>query len=242
MPYDLFISYSRQDNNNRQITSLKEQIENDYQTFAGEKLNCFFDVAEIESMDDWRHRILDGLRQSGMLLLVLSPGYLSSPYCTWEIVEFLKYEHSRSVGGQGVAPVYFVEIPGLDTPDFAQQAASWLAQVRRRNHIDLRPWHQEGAEALKKTDIRLRLNELEANLYSRLSKLRRLHEAEGNLPTHNPHFVGRETEMTRLHETVGFGYFGVLTAVQGMGALAKPRWLFNMHARMPIFIQADAGL
>ena len=48
---------------------------------------------------------------------------------TWEIVEYLKYEHSRTVQGQGVAPIYFVEIPGLDTPDFMQQAAAWVANI-----------------------------------------------------------------------------------------------------------------
>ena len=43
-----------------------------------------------------------------------------------------------------------VRVPGLDTPGFEQEAAAWVARVRRRNHFDLRPWHDEGAEALKR--------------------------------------------------------------------------------------------
>jgi tetratricopeptide (TPR) repeat protein len=221
MPYDLFISYSRRDDKQGQVRALKEQIEADYCSFAKEDLRCFFDTEDIATMDDWRHRILEGLRESNLLLLVLSPAYLNSPYCEWEIVEFLKYEHSRSVGGQGVTPVYFVEIPALDDPGFEQQAASWVALVRRRNQADLRPWFDEGAEALKRADVRHRLDDLERSLHTRLSKLRRLREAPGNLPAHNPRFVGREAEMQRLHEAAGLGRFGVLTAVQGMGGVGK---------------------
>jgi hypothetical protein len=201
MPYDLFISYSRRDNASGRITELKQRIEADYRAFAKEDLRCFFDLEDIHGMDDWRHRILQGLKESQLLLLVLSPGYLESPYCEWEIVEYLKYEHSRAAAGQGVAPVYFVEVPGLDTPDFEQTAAAWVVRVRRRNHFDLRSWHDEGEAALKQLDVRARLEDLEKTLHTRISKLRRLAAAPGNLPAHNPHFVGRETEMTRLHES-----------------------------------------
>ena len=221
MPYDLFISYSRRDDKQGQVRALKEQIEADYRSFAKEDLRCFFDTEDIATMDDWRHRILEGLRESNLLLLALSPAYLDSPYCEWEIVEFLKYEHSRTVGGQGVTPVYFVEIPGLDEPGFEQRAAAWVARVRRRNQVDLRPWFREGAEALRRADVRRRLDDLEHSLHIRLSRLRRLREVPGNLPAHNPHFVGREAEMQRLHEAVGLGCFGVLTAVQGMGGVGK---------------------
>jgi tetratricopeptide (TPR) repeat protein len=227
MPYDLFISYSRRDDKQGQVRALKEQIEADYRSFAKEDLRCFFDTEDIATMDDWRHRILEGLRESNLLLLVLSPAYLDSSYCEWEIIEFLKYEHSRTVGGQGVTPVYFLEIPGLDEPGFEQRAAAWVAQVRRRNQVDLRAWFHEGAEALKRADVRRRLDDLERSLYARLSRLRRVREVPGNLPAHNPRFVGRETEMQRLHEAAGLGRFGVLTAVQGMGGVGKTALAFQ---------------
>ena len=120
-----------------------------------------------------------------------------------------------------MAPVYFVELPGAGSPDFPAQDGAWLAQVRRRNRFDLRPWHDEGAAALKQLDVRTRLEDLEKSLYERLSKLRRLADAPGNLPAHNPRFVGREPEMQRLHQFAGVGVFGVLTALQGMGGLGK---------------------
>ena len=222
MPYDLFISYSRFDNRDGRITDLKVQIETDYRAFKPRRdLVCFFDTEEIKGMDDWRHRILQGLREANLLLLVLSPGYLSSPYCEWEIIEYLKFEHSRASGGQGVAPVYFVEIPGLDSPDFEKQAAAWVNRIRRRNHFDLRSWHEEGVAALRRVDVRTRLMDLERALHSRISKIRSIADAPGNLPMHNPYFVGRESEMQRIHESVGLGNFGTITILQGLGGLGK---------------------
>lgn len=54
MPYDLFITYSRRDNENNRVTELKEQIEKDYLEFEKEPLNWFFDQEEIKGMDDWQ--------------------------------------------------------------------------------------------------------------------------------------------------------------------------------------------
>lgn len=221
MPYDLFISYSRSDNKQGRITELKERIEADYREFAGEPLRCFFDTDDIHGAEDFRHRILQGLRESQLLLLVLSPGYLASRYCEWEIVEYLKYEYSRAVEGQGVAQVYFVEVPGLDTPAFEQTTADWVLRVRRRMDFDLRPWHDEGAAALKRQDVRNRLEDLERTLQTRISKLRRITAAPGNLPAPNPKFIGRGDKMVKLHESAGLGRPGVLTAIHGIGGLGK---------------------
>jgi tetratricopeptide (TPR) repeat protein len=221
MPYDLFISYSRRDNIGQRVTELVERIATDYLQFSGEELSSFFDKHEIHGMDDWRHRILDGLRQSQLFLLVLSPEYLKSPYCEWEVVEYLKYESARAVLGEGMAPIYFVTIPGLDEPGFEQRAAAWFSRVRRRQHFDLRPWFEAGRQALENQDVRTRLEDLERSLHTRLSRLRRIASAPGNLPAHNPRFVGRETEMRALHEAAGLGQLGVISAVYGIGGLGK---------------------
>src|ERR1700678_4275574 len=185
MPSDLFISYSRRDNADQRVTELVEHIAADYLQFSGDDISYFFDKREIHGMDDWRHKILDGLRQSQLFLLVLSPEYLKSPYCEWEVVEYLKYESARAVLGEGMAPIYFVTIPGLDEPGFEQRAAAWFARVRRRQHFDLRPWFEAGRRALENQDVRTRLEDLERSLHTRLSRLRRIASAPGNLPAHN---------------------------------------------------------
>ena len=92
MSYDLFISYSRRDNEQGRITQLVERIKTDFAPFAKRELVPFFDRQEIHGMADWRQRILQGLRESRLLLACLSPAYLQSEYCQWEFVEYLKYE------------------------------------------------------------------------------------------------------------------------------------------------------
>ena len=95
MPYDLFISYSRRDNENGQVAALKAQIETSFRAFAGRDLRIFFDTGEIQGMDDWRHKIQRSLRDSQLFLAVLSPPYLSSPYCRWEWEDYVRYEAMR---------------------------------------------------------------------------------------------------------------------------------------------------
>ena len=84
------------------------------------------DKQAIEGMDDWRHKILEGLRESRLFLLVLSPEYLKSEYCEWEIVEYLKYE-AAARDGRGSGADLFRRGPGPGRTGFEERAASWVA-------------------------------------------------------------------------------------------------------------------
>ena len=61
MPYDLFISYSRRDNEQGRVTQLIERTSREFESFGGRPLMPFFDKQEMQGMEDWRHRILQGL-------------------------------------------------------------------------------------------------------------------------------------------------------------------------------------
>jgi len=221
MPYDVFISYARRDNTHGRVSELVERIADDYRQLSRKELRYFFDVHDIPGMDDWLFTILEGLKESQLFVLVLSPAYLKSKHCEWEIVEYLKYESARAVSGEGVAPIYVVTIPDIDEPGFEERAAAWFARVRRRQHFDLRAWFDAGRQALERDDVRTRIDDLKRSLHTRLSRLGRIAEAAGNLPAHNPRFVGRETEMSRLHEAAGLGQLGIISTVHGIGGLGK---------------------
>ena len=88
--YEIFISYARRDNavpddappgTKGWVTAIKEEIEADFRKFSREPLRVFFDVSEIQDMDDWRLRIQAALRRSSILLVCLSPNYFASRYC-----------------------------------------------------------------------------------------------------------------------------------------------------------------
>src|SRR5882762_8516247 len=98
MPYDLFTSYSRHDNEQGQVAALKAQIESSFRAFAGRDLLVFLDIHPedgIRGMDDWRQKIHRSLRDSHLFLAVLSPHYLGSPYCRWEWEDYVRYEIQR---------------------------------------------------------------------------------------------------------------------------------------------------
>ncbi len=221
MEYDLFISYARRDNTGGRVTELVNRIREDFAAFASRPLNPFFDVNEIGGMEDWRHRILRGLRESRLMLACLSPAYLDSGYCEWEFTEYVKYETGRPYMGEGVAPIYFVEVPGWNEPGFETRCKEWVAELLRRQQFDLRPWHQEGADALRDGEVRRRMGELGERIADRIRLGEEAGRRLGNVETHNPHFVGRTSEMRRIHESVMLGRMGVLTAVHGMGGVGK---------------------
>ena len=222
MPYDIFISYSRRDNEQGRITQLVERIKTDFAPFAKRELVPFFDHQEIDGMQDWRQRIFQGLRESRLLLACLSPAYLQSKYCEWEFVEYLKYEIGHLRGFNGVAPIYFVEVPGWDDKDFEQKCAAWVAELRKRQHFDLRPWHDQGEEALHEVAVQERMGKLNRQIVQTIMRGERAEQSLGNVDAHNPHFIGRTANLRMLRENfVKPGHIGVVTAVNGVGGLGK---------------------
>jgi hypothetical protein len=220
--YDLFISYSRRDNLDRRVSDFVVLLRDGYRTLTnGDQLRVFFDSNDIKGMDDWRHRILDGIRSTRLLLVCLSPNYLESEYCAWEFNEYLKHEAAQVLLGEGIAPIYFVEIPSWSDRGFDQRAAEWVAEIRRRQHFDFRSWFNEGTAALKDAALKARLDDLNRQIRERLSRVSRVIDAKGNVDRHNEHFVGRTAELRRLREIVSLGKVGVLTAVHGLGGIGK---------------------
>ena len=222
MPCDIFISYSRCDNDQGRITQLVERIKTDFAPFAKRELEPFFDQQEIAGMQDWRQRILQGLRESRLLLACLSPAYLKSEYCEWEFVEYLKYEIGHLHGFNGVAPIYFVEVPGWDSKDFEQHCAAWVAELRKRQHFDLRPWHDQGEVSLREAAVQERVGKLNRQIVQTIPRGERAEKSLGNVDAPNPHFIGRGINMRMLRDNFSKREkIGVVTAVNGVGGLGK---------------------
>jgi tetratricopeptide (TPR) repeat protein len=221
MQYDIFISYSRSDNTKNQVAKLVERIAKEFHVFAGRPLRPFFDTREISGGEFWQDKILSGLKDSRLMLACLSPAHLASQWCEWEFNEYQKYELARAFLGQGMAPVYFVQVPGFETADFETTCAKWVAELRRRQHYDLRPWHDEGETALQQADVAARLGDLTRQVWEQIRLGEMAEQRKGNLDRANERFVGRVQEMQRLHRLVGLGQVGVLTAVNGLGGIGK---------------------
>ena len=139
MDYDLFVSYAHLDDHDGWVVALIEAIRAEHAKFTPNPLAIFFDRSDIRTMDDWEHRIFRGLRGSKAMLAVLSPKYLESLYCRKEWERYLDHELDRAMTGEAIAPIYTIAVPG-----FEHQADSWLDNIRRRQHVDVREWWRVG--------------------------------------------------------------------------------------------------
>ena len=158
MPYDVFISYSRLDNECGQVAALVEQIKSDFRTFAGRELSILFDKGEIKGMDDWRQKIQHSQRESHLFLAVLSPSYLASPYCRWDWDYYVRYEFRRQCLGERVAPVFFVTLPNAADPLTDRDIGRWLDEIYKRLTIDLSPsaareWPSQSPEVIRERQV-----------------------------------------------------------------------------------------
>jgi tetratricopeptide (TPR) repeat protein len=229
MTYDLFISYARRDNERGQVVALAEQMQTSFRAFAGRELRIFFDTQEIRGMDDWRQKIQRSLRDSHLFLAVLSPNYLTSPYCRWEWEDYVRYEAMRQCLGEGVAPVFFVTLPDATAPQTHPAVARWVGEIQHRQTFDLRPWYDAGEKALQQAHVKSTLEQLQASVRERLDRAQRAGRSPTNLMRHNPWFVGRVRELTDLRNILTRNKLGVVgalagtavAAVQGLGGMGK---------------------
>jgi tetratricopeptide (TPR) repeat protein len=231
MPYDLFVSYARRDNENGRVSQLVDRIGGDFESFAGRPLRIFFDQDEIRGMDDWRQKIQQSLRESHLFLAILSPGYLASQYCRWEWEDYVRYEAMRQCLGEGVAPVFFVTLPEAAGGERDRAVADWIKDIQDRQTFDMRPWHAAGEQALRESHVKTTLEQLQASVYERLDRSERARRSPDNLIRHNPAFVGRVRELSELRGALTKNKLGVVGAsdgifsgratVQGLGGMGK---------------------
>ena len=224
-PFDVFLSYARADNHPPDpqqgwVTALHAFIQRAARLPGGVAPRVFFDTQDIRDYEDWRHRILEALRHSKVLLVCLSPAYFNSKNCRWEWEHFLRRQGPHVQGDAGgIQSVRFVELPG----SLPAQNQEWLDSVRRANTIDLKPWFAQGPLVLQhEPAAQASAQRAVAALLARIRDARReLARQYGNLRAANEHFVGRRTQLRDLHERVGVGRVGVITAVHGLGGIGK---------------------
>jgi len=235
MPHDVFISYARKDNQPTSppskpgdpespgwISAFIDALKEEYQrATGGRELEVYLDTEEIRSMDNWERHIFRHLRESKILLAFLSPNYFASAYCRKEWEAWIEHEISKHILSEGIAPIYFVEVPGFpDAP--AAQIADWVENFKRRQwHIDLRAFVPEGLEALRQEGLRAKLAELEQQIRERAGRVERAAASPNEVPDYNPCFVGRLGELNRLFDVLFSGRVGVVATVHGLGGMGK---------------------
>lgn len=91
MKYDIFISYSQHDNatHGNWIHRFHDKLVADFRSRSGIKLIPFLDKENINAGDVLSGRLKNALNETRILIPVLSPTYLSSPWCRQEFLHFM---------------------------------------------------------------------------------------------------------------------------------------------------------
>lgn len=218
--YDLFISYSHKDDQDEWITELIEIIQREHGKFSPLELKVFFDHSEIQTMDDWEHRILGALRFSKLMLAILSPAYFASNYCHKEWEKFEMHELDKALQGEGIAPIYAQTFADFEN-DAPNELSDWIKNLKRRQFLDLRSWRLNKLSEVTDDNFIASLQKLEQVISLKLEKEKRISSSPTNIPHHNSKFVGRRNELRRLREMVGLESIGSIVVIQGPPGIGK---------------------
>lgn len=228
MQYDLFISYATKDNISLKegkpgfITEFVNQIIKEHRKFTAQPIKIFFDKDDIRDGDDWEIKIHSALRGSRLLIACISPNYFKSKWCHNEWKYFFQHESDKYVAGEGINPIYFVEVPGFESEDLEYEISLWAKDLLKRNFTDFRPWFPYGTEFLQNEDVVKRLKNLESQITSRLERINRALEAPGSVDKPSEVFVGRQNEIRNIRNILsGREKIGKLTILYGLGGIGK---------------------
>jgi tetratricopeptide (TPR) repeat protein len=221
-PFDLFISYARKDNENGMVSALVERIEADFKLFSPSlPLKVFFDKKSILDMQHWQNVLKKGLRQSKVMLAVLSEAYFKSEWCRREWEECILVEQARTYPGEALTPIFIVAPEDLSKVVPAE-AQDWWNDVTGRNAVvEIHPYWPKGRSALQEQIVVERLRQLEGNIRDRVEHGQVLAKVPRDIRGRNPNFVGRKQELARIRDALSrFEMVGVC-AVNGVGGIGK---------------------
>ncbi|MDL2267281.1 TIR domain-containing protein [Desulfovibrio sp. OttesenSCG-928-G15] len=244
LTYDVFFSYARADNANGGIDRLVQTICTEYAAFfPGQQLSCFFDTEAIQTGDDWRNRLYTGLKQSRMMISMLSENYLASEWCRKEWEAWCEIEKSRGWLSYMLCPVYYVEVPGSEERigKFLRQRESWLqatpllgeeadsafeenaclAEIVSRQAVDLKAWYTHGEGALRKEGVRTAIAKLAGTIHEKSLLSRNAELASSDFIRANANFCGRVHELKNIRQCFTERERGTLPVLHGPGGEGK---------------------
>lgn len=171
-PYDIFMSYAHADNDDGWVDSFATGLSSTYRKLTGTTPALFLDRESLITSDIWEKKIGVALNQSSLMLAVISPSYIRSPWCRREWDAFVNRE--QLLRSRGVLPdeqglVFPLLLYPLERGRFGDDEKSFVAQVKRRHWLDvssqiegtpLRPSQlRELTESLIDTDAEIKIRE-----------------------------------------------------------------------------------
>ncbi len=97
--YQIFISYaweSDTDKNNKNVLKFVELLERGLNSVSAKKIKCFTDKKDLIPGDDVTQVIMENLKNSQLMIPLISPPYFTSSWCQKEWAEFEKLKRGSN--------------------------------------------------------------------------------------------------------------------------------------------------
>jgi hypothetical protein len=220
--YDVFISYAHKDNlpPESPITKLVTLLKETYcDRYNGEEIVVFFDEDGLKPGDLWENKLLESLRQSAVMIVILSNEYYNSEYCYKEWRHFQDVEIHYSLPGTGIIANKYGDDkkPEVTAPSVNIWIQDWLDDLGKRQYCDISDWQvNRDAEIFKQ-----RLITVCEQIYNRKRQLEEREKIPSNVRPHNANFTGRARQIREVHEALTKSSIGVITAIKGIGGIGK---------------------
>lgn len=145
--YDIFISYTRR---NKDVYKwvheyFHDALERKLRNELDRKPEIFIDKSTIETGDDWKKVIKEGLAKSRILICLFVPDYFTSEWCQNEFFTFLHRKDSLSNANQMDKIIWPIQLcDGKHNPDYAT-----IGQIEEFYHFfETAPYFKQTEEYL----------------------------------------------------------------------------------------------
>ena len=95
--YDVFVSYAQAINHDGWVTRFKDKLTDFLNERLDNKPQVFWDEQSLELNDDLDSHITEAVRQSAVMVVVVSHKYLTRAWCSLERETFLQNGNERRV-------------------------------------------------------------------------------------------------------------------------------------------------
>jgi len=140
MKYDIFVSYAHSDNEDGWIDSFVNILLSTYRKMTGVSPSIFLDRESLITSDIWDKKIQSALRQSSIMVAVVSPSYILSEWCRKEWSIFV--EREIEMRSEGVLPdeqglLFPILLYPLKRGRFGDNEKRFVADVSERQWMDV---------------------------------------------------------------------------------------------------------
>ena len=189
MEYDVFISYAHHDNetHGNWIHEFQQRLADFFRSRTGQRLKVFLDEDGLRTGNVLSDRLVQAMENSALFIPILSPVYLSSPWCRREFLHYKGHAgEGLIVGGTSrILPVRLMDYNqfGGETGEGRQEVEAITGFLKAKEILYADFYQEPLPVPVSEQDFINKVARLSSDVFSALDLVRR-HQEEIKTPEH----------------------------------------------------------